>query len=78
MLQRYEPKTIIAILGAASEKCGDLTHAIGKTLRWGLHNYNPDLPKDDRITNLEFLQNRIQSLRRSLDRLEQLLISRDK
>ena len=75
MLNKYQPTGLLSALGAATEKCGDLSHAIGKTLRWGMFNYNPDLPKADQISNRDFMLAKIASLRRSLDLLNAMLLS---
>lgn len=57
-------------VGKATEEAGELLAAIGKTLRWGWHSYNPDLAPADRETNEAWVRREIADLRGALDNLE--------
>lgn len=51
-----------SILGHLIEECGEVLAAAGKTLRWGPDSYNPELPKDQRETNLAWLRREVADL----------------
>jgi NTP pyrophosphatase (non-canonical NTP hydrolase) len=53
------------------EECGEALAAAGKTQRWGVDNYNPFVPLDQRETNLEWLKRELADVRQAIDRLEQ-------
>jgi len=40
--------------------------AVGKTLRWGLDSYNPELPSHERETNREWIERELKDLRRAI------------
>lgn len=40
---KYYPATVGQKLGYLVEECGEVLSAIGKTQRWGLDSYNPDI-----------------------------------
>ena len=73
MKPQYEPKTREQFYGYAIEEAGEFLHAAGKTLRWGEESANPDIPLEQRITNVAWLRSEMQDLRGALDRLERHL-----
>lgn len=69
----YEPKTEKQKLGYLVEECGEVLAAAGKTLRWGLGSYNPELPRHERETNAEWLRRELADLRRAIVYVEEML-----
>ena len=61
-------------VGRATEEAGEFLAAIGKTLRWGWHSVNPELPPDKQETNVEWVLREMADLRAALDNLEKALI----
>ena len=57
-------------VGKAVEEAGEFCAAIGKTLRWGWHSVNPELPRDEQETNILWVKREIADLRGALDNLE--------
>lgn len=57
-------------VGKAVEEAGEFLAAIGKTLRWGWMSANPELPLEDRETNVLWVQREMKDLRGALDNLQ--------
>jgi len=57
----------------AVEEAGELMAALGKTMRWGFWSFNPELPVDQRETNIDWVRREMADLRDALDRLEAIL-----
>lgn len=68
--QKYMRPGLDFAIGKAVEELGELQAAIGKTLRWGWHSYNPDLPPDQREKNEAWVRREIVDVRGALDNLE--------
>jgi len=49
--------------------------AVGKTLRWGLESYNPELPEEERETNREWLLRELKDLKQAISIVENHLES---
>lgn len=62
-----------SILGHLVEECGEVLAAAGKTLRWGPDSYNPELPKDQRETNINWLKREINDLKSVIARAEEYI-----
>jgi len=60
-------------IGKAIEEAGEFLAAAGKTLRWGLESYNPELPKAQRETNEAWMRREMADLRGALDNLDEEL-----
>lgn len=73
MKPEYEPKTREQFYGLVVEECGEVLAAAGKTLRWGELSYNPELPREQREFNIEWLRREMKDLRGAMDRLEKYL-----
>lgn len=69
-----ETKTVLQKLGHVVEECGELSAAAGKTIRWGLDSWNPELPPEQRETNRDWLLREMRDLRRAMDRLEKSIV----
>lgn len=63
---RYRPRTVDAKLGYLVEECGEVLAAAGKTQRWGLDSYNPEVPEDERETNRDWLLRELRDLKRAI------------
>jgi hypothetical protein len=55
------------------EELGELSAALGKTLRWGWESYNPELPTSERETNAAWVRREMQDVREALDNLHREL-----
>jgi NTP pyrophosphatase (non-canonical NTP hydrolase) len=73
----YEPKSEQQILGYLVEECGEVLHAAGKSLRWGLDSSNPEIPEAARETNEIWLRRELDDLRGALARMYSLLEARE-
>ena len=67
MKPEYEPKTQSQKIGYLIEECGELLAAVGKTLRWGLDSYNPELPPEERETNRQWVLRELNDVRRAVE-----------
>lgn len=76
-----DPKYIVLdfphCLGHAIEEAGEFLSAAGKTQRWGLDSYNPDLPPDQRESNRDWLLREMHDLEGALYRLRRVLAPTD-
>lgn len=57
-------------VGKAVEEAGELMAALGKTLRWGWHSVNPELPRSKQESNEYWVLREITDLRGAIDNLE--------
>ena len=73
MNKLYEPVTFQQKLGYLVEECGETMAAVGKTMRWGLDSFNPELPADQRESNRDWIKRELKDLRRSIRFVEQSL-----
>jgi hypothetical protein len=67
--QRYMRPGLNFAVGKAVEELGELQTALGKTLRWGWFSYNPELPPEQRETNVSWVQREISDVRDALNNL---------
>jgi hypothetical protein len=70
---QYEPKTAEQRLGYLIEECGEVLAAAGKSVRWGLASYNPELPEDEQETNEQWLHRELLDLVAAIRRVEPLV-----
>jgi NTP pyrophosphatase (non-canonical NTP hydrolase) len=72
MEERYTPVTLDEKLGYLVEEAGEVLAAVGKTLRWGVESYNPDLGPESEsnrewiLRELDDLENAIKLVREEL------------
>lgn len=66
MKKKYAPKTTGQKLGYLVEECGEVLAAVGKTQRWGLYSYNPELSKNKRETNRDWILRELKDLERAI------------
>ena len=62
----YRSHTPRQALGHLIEECGEVLAAAGKTLRFGWDSFNPELPEDQRETNLAWLLRELADLDRAI------------
>lgn len=53
---KYMRSGMAFAVGKLVEECGELQAALGKTLRWGWNEYNPEVAVSDRETNEEWVR----------------------
>jgi NTP pyrophosphatase (non-canonical NTP hydrolase) len=73
----YRPKTVDEKLGLLVEECGEVLAAVGKTQRWGLESYNPELPRHERETNREWILRELHDLERAMRLVREALLVGD-
>ena len=71
MKMKYKPETRIQKIGYLVEECGEVITAIGKTIRWGLDSYNPELSANERETNREWVLRELKDLKRAIRFVEE-------
>lgn len=73
MKHEYMPKTLIQKLGYLVEECGETMAAVGKTLRWGLDSFNPEVPREKRESNRDWILREIRDLKYAIKLAEEVL-----
>ena len=68
--QKYMRPGLPFAVGKTVEELGELSAALGKTLRWGWHSENPELPQHQRETNLAWVRREMKDVRDALDNLD--------
>jgi len=71
--QDYEPYTTTEHLGYLTEEAGEVLAAAGKSLRWGLPSYNPEIPPEARETNEAWLRREMDDLEGAIQRMREHL-----
>lgn len=59
--------------GKAIEELGELQAALGKSLRWGWGSVNPELPRDQQETNVDWVRREMSDVYDALRNLEREL-----
>ena len=77
MKPEYEPKSTTDHLGYLIEEAGEVLAAAGKSIRWGLDSYNPELPPQERESNEDWLRREMRDLTRAIDFMKMHLDSRN-
>jgi NTP pyrophosphatase (non-canonical NTP hydrolase) len=62
MKPQYAPKTLTQKLGYLIEEMGEVQAAVGKSIRWGLHSYNPEVHPSKREMNGDWILREIADL----------------
>jgi NTP pyrophosphatase (non-canonical NTP hydrolase) len=70
MNEIYKPETFKQKLGYLIEECGETMAAVGKTIRWGLDSFNPELPEKDQELNRDWIKRELKDLRRAIQFVE--------
>ena len=73
MKVRYKPETVDQKLAYLVEECGEVLHATGKSQRWGLDSFNPELPPMKQVTNRFWLLQELEDLRQAIELVEQVI-----
>lgn len=66
MKPQYVPKTKDQKIGYLIEECGEVQAALGKTVRWGMMSFNPELDVREREFNYEWISRELQDLKRAI------------
>jgi NTP pyrophosphatase (non-canonical NTP hydrolase) len=75
MKKEYKPETFKQKLGYLIEECGELQSALGKTIRWGLNSFNPELPAEEQESNREWILREIKDVKRAIGFVEKSIDS---
>lgn len=67
---KYIRNDLGSIVGHLIEECGEVLAAAGKSIRWGLASYNPEIAVEDREDNLAWLRREISDLKAVINRFE--------
>ena len=78
MKSEYKPKTLEQKFGYLVEECGETMAALGKTIRWGLDSYNPELPAEEREINKDWIIRELKDLKQAIKFIEDELIGEKK
>ena len=62
----YEPTTALGMFGWILEETGEVLQAVGKSMRFGLDGKNPDLPEEERESNLDAIVRESEDLWRAV------------
>jgi hypothetical protein len=60
-------------MGYLVEECGEVLAATGKSLRWGLDSFNPELPSQERESNRLWLKRELADLNLAISLVEIVL-----
>lgn len=64
--QRYLSEDVDQSLAHVVEECGEFLQAAGKTQRWGWDSTNPEIPAEERETNLQWLRRELTDLEEAI------------
>ncbi len=73
MDKKYVRNSNKAKVGHFVEECGEVLSAVGKTMRWGLDSFNPELPKAKQEKNRDWIKRELKDLKFAIERLEKIL-----
>lgn len=68
----YEPKSDQQKLAYLIEECGEVLAAAGKSLRWGLNSWNPEIPQPSEL-NRQWLSRELLDLEAAIKRVKEIL-----
>ncbi len=68
--RNYTPKDFASKLAHVIEEAGEVMAAAGKTQRFGLCSYNPELPEKEREYNIHWLERELKDLKKAIEALE--------
>ena len=71
--ERYRSKTPMQAVAHLGEELSEAATACCKTLRWGLESVNPELPFEERETNLAWVRREMRDVVRAYRELDRLL-----
>lgn len=73
MKKEYKPLTEKQLVGYLIEECGEVQAALGKSVRWGMESYNPELPEDQREYNFQWILRELKDLKRAIRFVEKFI-----
>lgn len=62
----YKPRDTDSKIGYLIEECGEVLSACGKSVRWGLDSFNPELPPEKQEQNGEWILRELKDLKRAI------------
>lgn len=71
--QKYMREGVTFAVGKTVEELGELQAALGKTIRFGWNNFNPEVPFEQRETNRAWVLREMADVRGALDNLQKEL-----
>ncbi|MFQ5993425.1 MAG: hypothetical protein ACE5NA_13400 [Nitrospiraceae bacterium] len=75
-IDKYLPRSPQMQLAYLAEEAGELVASVGKSLRWGLDSYNPELAVLERETNAAWIRREIANVRAACCLVETMLDER--
>ena len=76
--EQYRSKTPEQAMAHLAEELSEACTAACKSLRFGFDAYNPELPPDERETNIEWLDREMQNVKRAWAALNEFLATEGK
>lgn len=73
MKEQYRPRTVTQKLAWLVEEAGEVQAAVGKSLRWGLDSYNPELPAEERELNGDWILRELRDLEEAIHTVRETL-----
>ena len=73
MKKCYKPITEEQKLGYLVEECGEVLAALGKSLRWGLDSFNPEVSEQEQELNRSWIARELKDLKRAIKFVEDIL-----
>lgn len=55
------------------KKPGEVQAALGKSVKWGMKSYNPELPEDQREYNFQWILKELKDLKRAIRFVEKFI-----
>ena len=71
----YESTNLTQSIAHLAEEASELATACNKAIRWGLQSYNPELPEDERISNLEWIEAEFKDVKEAHKKLQSFISS---
>jgi hypothetical protein len=72
------PHDLDFCLAHLAEELGELTAAVGKTLRWGPDSGNPDLPFEEREPNIDWVMREFRDVEEAMFRVRSAYYNRSR
>ena len=76
-VEKYLPKDPKDCLAHVAEECGELTAAIGKTIRFGPQSVNPELPTEEQETNIAWVFREMDDVVDAIERFRKACAEQD-
>lgn len=70
---KYKQRGFSKQLSKVIEECGECLAAAGKTQRWGIASYNPELPSCEQESNFNWLRRELRDVKEAIDDLDETM-----